>query len=91
MHIDIPNVQVTVKGACVVVGVHVWLLGGRGHAWLAGGCIGYDEIRSMSGRYASYWNAFLFYIIHVYCQPYPTTVPLFLEYVGPLDGLSLFN
>ena len=23
-------------------------------------CIGYDEIRSMSGRYASYWNAFLF-------------------------------
>ena len=31
-----------------------------GHAWLPGGCIGYDEIRSMSGRYASYWNAFLF-------------------------------
>ena len=26
----------------------------------AGGCIGYDEIRSMSGRYASYWNAFLY-------------------------------
>ena len=25
-----------------------------------GACIGYDEIRSMSGRYASYWNAFLF-------------------------------
>ena len=23
------------------------------------GCIGYNEIRSMSGRYASYWNAFL--------------------------------
>ena len=47
---------------------------GRGCAWLLGGmcgcqgvcvvawgaCIGYDEIRSMSGRYASYWNAFLF-------------------------------
>ena len=32
-------------GACVVVG---------------GACVGYDEIRSMSGRYASYWNAFLF-------------------------------
>ena len=32
-------------GVCVVVG---------------GGCIGYNEIRSMSGRYASYWNAFLF-------------------------------
>ena len=38
-------------GACVVVGgVH----GGRGV------CMGYNEIRSMSGRYASYWNAFLF-------------------------------
>ena len=39
------------RGACVVAGgVH----GGRGV------CVGYDEIRSMSGRYASYWNAFLF-------------------------------
>ena len=25
-----------------------------------GACVGYDEIWSMSGRYASYWNAFLF-------------------------------
>ena len=25
-----------------------------------GACIRYDEIRSMSGWYASYWNAFLF-------------------------------
>ena len=35
---------------------------GWGRAWLQGGgaCVGYDEIRSMSGRYASYWNAFLF-------------------------------
>ena len=43
-------------GACVVAwgGIH----GCRG-AWLWGACIGYDEIRSMSGRYASYWNAFL--------------------------------
>ena len=40
-------------GACMVFS--------RGHAWffLGGACIGYDEIRSMSGRYASYWNAFL--------------------------------
>ena len=29
--------------------------------WEGGGaCVGYDEIRSMSRRYASYWNAFLF-------------------------------
>ena len=46
---------------------HAWLLGGGmcGCSWGAclvfsgGACIGYDEIRSMSGRYASYWNAFL--------------------------------
>ena len=50
-------------------GGHVWL---QGSAWLwgvcmvvggvhgcGGACVGYDEIRSMSGRYASYWNAFL--------------------------------
>ena len=39
---------------------------GRGHAWRGGGwsCVarggGVRGIRSMSGRYASYWNAFLF-------------------------------
>ena len=27
-----------------------------------GACIGYDKIRSMSGWYASYWNAFLLFI-----------------------------
>ena len=56
-------------GACVVAP------GGRGHAWFfqggvvflggvvfsGGVCIVYDEIRSMSGWYASYWNAFLFF------------------------------
>ena len=57
-------------GAYVVaLGGHAWLLGGRhawllpgGHAWLLGGGMHgfFDEIRSMSGRYASYWNAFLF-------------------------------
>ena len=31
---------------------------------------GYNEIRSMSGRYASYWNAFLFisFVAGVNCQ-----------------------
>ena len=52
---------------CFFSGGPAWFLGG--HAWLpeggcawlpvGGSCIGYDEIRSMSGRYASYWNAFL--------------------------------
>ena len=62
-------------GACMVLfGGHVWFyLGGmRGFIWgvcvvLFGGVcgffsfFGYNEIRSMSGRYASYWNAFLLY------------------------------
>ena len=58
-------------GVCVVApGERAWLLqgecvhgcsGGWGCAWLlrGGGIRGFfDEIRSMSGRYASYWNAF---------------------------------
>ena len=40
-------------GACVVAGGACVVAG-------EGACVGYDEIRSMSGRYASYWNAFLF-------------------------------
>ena len=48
------------RGACMV-----FCGGGRGRGlcvWFFfgfSGCIGYNEIRSMSGRYASYWNAFL--------------------------------
>ena len=39
----------------------VWLLPGGGMHGCSGGLRGFfDEIRSMSGRYASYWNAFLF-------------------------------
>ena len=54
-------------GVCVVaLGGHAWLLQ-RGRVWFFGGVHGFsggvhgffDEIRSMSGRYASYWNAFL--------------------------------
>ena len=47
------------EGACVVVRGRAWLQ--RGMRGLRGdACVGYDEIRSMSGRYASYWNTFLF-------------------------------
>ena len=60
------------RHAWLLGGGYVWLLeggvpgcwggmcgcqGGMRGCWEA--CIGYDEIRSMSGRYASYWNAFL--------------------------------
>ena len=59
---------------CMVASGHGQLLGGMhgclgvcmvagGCAWLWGACVGYDKIQSMSGRYASYWNAFLFGII----------------------------
>ena len=49
-------------------GGHAWFYSAGGHAWFysPGGMrgffsyLGYNEIRSMSGRYASYWNAFLF-------------------------------
>ena len=40
------------RGACMVTG---------GCVVAGGGCVGCDEIRSMRGRYASYWNAFLCY------------------------------
>ena len=63
-----------VRGACMVPSRACMVP--RGHAWFPGGacvvprggmhgcrgvCIGYNEIRSMSGRYASYWNAFLLF------------------------------
>ena len=43
-------------GACMAVG-HAWQ--GACVCWGEGGMHG---IRSMSGRYASYWNAFLYYV-----------------------------
>ena len=61
------------KGVCVIAGGVCMVAGGvhgcRGACMVAGdvhgcrgACMGYDEIRSMSGRYASYWNAFFFHI-----------------------------
>ena len=64
-----------IRGACMVLfGGHAWFyLGGACMVLFRGVCMvlfggacmvfsvffGYNEIRSMSGRYASYWNAFL--------------------------------
>ena len=66
-----PLARVVAGGACVVAGGGVY--GCQGACVVAGGaclvaggggaCVGYDEIRSMSGRYASYWNAFLFFLL----------------------------
>ena len=58
-------------GACVFAGRCAWLQGGvcgcrGGMCGCRGACVGYDEIRSMSGRYASYWNAFLLRLSLVY-------------------------
>ena len=47
------------QGVCVVAG-GVCMVAGEMCVVVGGACVGYDEIRSMSGRYASYWNAFLF-------------------------------
>ena len=69
---------VVLSGACM--GGHAWFYSAGGvHGFIQwGACMvlfrggvcgffsfsGYNEIRSMSGRYASYWNAFLFdYIV----------------------------
>ena len=57
-HAWLPGVYVVVGGctwlwgACMVAGGVCIVAGG-------GACIGHDEIRSISGRYESYWNAFL--------------------------------
>ena len=63
-------------GACMVLfGGCAWFYWGGMHGFIRGACMvlfrgwgmrgffsffGYNEIRSMSRRYASYWNAFLF-------------------------------
>ena len=64
-------------GACVVAGGHAWLPGGVlgccgvGVCMVGrGACVGYNEIRSMNGRYASYWNAFLLYVVLVQFEPF---------------------
>ena len=52
-------------GACMVAPRGAYVVAPGGCAWLLrGGMHGFfDEIRSMSGRYASYWNAFLLSLI----------------------------
>ena len=75
------------RGACVAVeGMH----GCGGCAWWWwGACVGYDEIRSMSGRYASYWNAFLFKILKkVNLVSHCVVVPVFGNYEDTCDGMS---
>ena len=53
MHGFIWGVCVVLFGGCMV------LFGGGGICGFFS-FFGYNEIRSMSGQYASYWNAFLF-------------------------------
>ena len=56
-HTWLPGGMCGCQGVCMVAG---GVCGCMGHAWLWGACVvvggvcvGYDEIRSMSGRYAS--------------------------------------
>ena len=47
-------------GACVAGGEHVWqgaCMAGRGHACVAG-----EMATAADVRYASYWNAFFFFV-----------------------------
>ena len=72
-------------GVCGFIwgGMHGFIWGGM-HGFIRG-CVhgfssffGYNEMRSMSGQYASYWNAFLFFpafgVFHVNLEPYRTRV-----------------
>ena len=82
--------MVLFRGACMVLfrGACMVLFGGHAWFYLGGGVygffsfFGYNEIRSMSGRYASYWNAFLFGIFArtvtygVYCIKWPSSGPV---------------
>ena len=69
-------------GAWFYSGGHAWFIRGGMHGFIWGACVvlfggvrgffsffGYNQIRSMSGRYASYWNAFLltFILQHKRC------------------------
>ena len=52
------------QGECVWFfreGMCGFFAGGHACFFSRGACIGYDEIRSMSRQYASYWNAFLYF------------------------------
>ena len=64
--------MVAPRGACVVAQGDAWFLPG-GRAWLLWGRLHGirrdTQIRSMSGRYASYWNAFLLLIIVILVMP----------------------
>ena len=60
------------RGACVAPR-HAWQRGDmcdRVVCMVGGGGVRgrYYEIRSMSGRYASYWNAFLLFILNCHLQ-----------------------
>ena len=59
-------------------GGHVWQ--GVCGACVVGGCGRYHEIRSMSGQYASYWNAFLLNKLHI------SYFSMFLKYASFLNS-----
>ena len=69
-------------------GMHGFIRGGM-HGFIRGGMrgffsfFGYNEIRSMSGRYASYWNAFLFSTIVVHGLPKPRRCKKFWQEMYP--------
>ena len=69
-HAWLPGGMCGCQGACVVAGGGVCMVAGGctclgGMHGCQGVCMEYDEIRSMSGRYASYWNAFLFIFLNL--------------------------
>ena len=79
------------QGACMVFwrGVHGFFSGRACMVFFSGGGMHglYNEIWSMSGRYASYWNAFL--LFNVYKMSWPHVHDILNR--GLLQRQNLFN
>ena len=56
--------MVLFAGCMVLFGGHTWFYSGGMRGFFS--FFGYNEIRSMSAWYASYWNAFLLYYFDSY-------------------------
>ena len=65
-----------IRGACVVLFGGACMVFPGGCAWFFS-FFGYNEIWSMSGRYASYWNAFLLLVM---ITDFKKKSPLFYDY-----------
>ena len=86
------------RGVCMVLfsgGMHGFIQRGACMVLFGGACMvfsvfsGYNEIRSMSGQYASYWNAFL--LVDLICQRYYKLIFSSLPPANEVRGKVIFS